>query len=89
MSSVNSHQNAPATGLFSGVAAVSIDRVSKRYRRGPWALRDVSLELPYGTITALVGPNGAGKSTLIRICVGFEPPTLGRVIVGENGDPHM
>ncbi len=89
MSSVNSHQNAPSTVPFSATTAVSIARVSKRYRRGPWALRDVSLELSYGTITALVGPNGAGKSTLIRICVGFESPTLGRVIVGENGEPHL
>lgn len=64
--------------------AVSIRGVSKRYRRGVWALRDVSLELPYGTITALVGPNGAGKTTLIRICVGFEPPTLGHIAIGSQ-----
>lgn len=60
--------------------------VSKRYRRnGPWALRDVSLRLPTGSITALVGPNGAGKSTLMRAAVGFERPTKGRIeIVGVD-----
>jgi ABC-2 type transport system ATP-binding protein len=55
--------------------------LSKRYRGGVEALRDVDLEIPAGSITALVGPNGAGKSTLIRAWVGFEPPTRGRVIV--------
>lgn len=56
--------------------------LSKRYRRnGPWALRGVSLELPAGSITALVGPNGAGKSTLIRAAVGYERPTEGHLEV--------
>lgn len=56
--------------------------VGRRYRRKrPWALRDVSLSLPQGSITALVGPNGAGKSTLIRACVGFERPNAGRILV--------
>jgi ABC-2 type transport system ATP-binding protein len=56
--------------------------LSRRYRRrGPWALRDISLSIPEGSITALVGPNGAGKSTLIRACLGFEPPDAGRVLI--------
>jgi ABC-type multidrug transport system ATPase subunit len=56
--------------------------LGRRYRRKrPWALRDVSLSLPEGSITALVGPNGAGKSTLIRACIGFERPDAGRVLV--------
>ena len=55
---------------------------SKRYRRGgSWALRDVTLAVAPGTITALVGPNGAGKSTLIRSWIGFEPLTGGTVRV--------
>jgi len=64
------------------------DRFGRRYRRTrPWAVRDVSLAVPEGSITALVGPNGAGKSTLIRACVGFERPDEGRLLV--NGiDPQ-
>jgi ABC-2 type transport system ATP-binding protein len=64
------------------------DSIGRRYRRGrPWALRDVSLEIPRGSITALVGPNGAGKSTLIRACLGFERLDEGRLTV--NGiDPQ-
>jgi len=57
-------------------------RVSKRYRRsGVWALRDVDLSIPAGTMTALVGPNGAGKTTLIRSFIGFERPSGGSVRV--------
>jgi ABC-2 type transport system ATP-binding protein len=54
--------------------------LGKRYRRR-WALRDVELAVPAGSITALVGPNGAGKSTMIKAGVGFERPTTGRVLV--------
>lgn len=58
------------------------DRLGRRYSsRRPWALRDVSLTIPAGSITALVGANGAGKSTLIRACLGFERPNEGRVLV--------
>jgi ABC-2 type transport system ATP-binding protein len=58
------------------------DRLGRRYRRSrPWALRDVTLEVPEGSITALVGANGAGKSTLIRSCLAFERPDEGRVLV--------
>src|SRR5258706_6522139 len=58
------------------------DGVGRRYRRGrPWALREVSFDVPEGTVTALVGANGAGKSTLIRACLGFERPDEGRVVV--------
>lgn len=62
--------------------ALRLDGFGRRYsRRRPWAVRDVSLVVPDGSITALVGPNGAGKSTLIRTFVGFESPTAGRVFV--------
>jgi ABC-2 type transport system ATP-binding protein len=62
--------------------------IGRRYRRSrPWALRDISIEIPAGSITALVGPNGAGKSTLIRACLGFERLDEGRLLV--NGvDPR-
>jgi ABC-2 type transport system ATP-binding protein len=62
--------------------ALEARALGKQYRRGTWALRDLSLALPRGTITALVGPNGAGKSTLMKAWVGFERPTEGSVAVG-------
>jgi ABC-2 type transport system ATP-binding protein len=54
----------------------------KRYRRRTWALRNVDLTVPEGSITALVGPNGSGKSTLIRSWIGFERATEGRLMTG-------
>src|SRR2546423_822834 len=54
--------------------------LSKRYRRTT-ALRDLTVTLPGGGVTALVGPNGAGKSTLLKLCIGFERATAGRINV--------
>jgi ABC-2 type transport system ATP-binding protein len=42
-----------------------------------WALHDCSLEVPSGSVTALVGPNGAGKSTLLQLLAGLSRPTTG------------
>src|SRR5512142_2728202 len=44
-------------------------------------LRDVSLEVPRGQVTALIGPNGSGKSTLIRAVSGVIPVQGGSVTV--------
>jgi len=45
--------------------ALELSRVGKRYKG--FALNDVSLTLPAGTIMGLVGPNGAGKTTVIKL----------------------
>jgi sulfate transport system ATP-binding protein len=45
------------------------------------ALDDVSVEVPPGSLTALLGPSGSGKSTLLRIIAGLERPDAGRVLI--------
>jgi branched-chain amino acid transport system ATP-binding protein len=47
--------------------------------QGTTVLRDVTLTVPAGEVTALLGPNGAGKSTLLRAVSGFLPATRGSV----------
>jgi branched-chain amino acid transport system ATP-binding protein len=43
------------------------------------AVRDVSLDVPAGSISALIGPNGAGKTTLFALASGFIVPDAGRI----------
>ena len=62
------------------VPAIETAGLSKRYR-STWGLRDCSIDVPEGRISALVGPNGAGKTTLLRLLVGLRRPTSGQVRV--------
>lgn len=48
---------------------------------GTSILKDISLELPKGGITALIGPNGAGKSTLVSAIARLVPVAAGRITV--------
>jgi ABC-2 type transport system ATP-binding protein len=64
----------------SGTAAIRTAGLGKRYG-SRWALRDCTLEIPSGSVTALVGPNGAGKTTLLHLAIGLLAPTSGAVEV--------
>ncbi len=67
-------------GTVSVGPVLETHELTKRYRRTV-AVRDLSIAIPAGGITALLGPNGAGKSTLLKLCIGFERPTAGRLRV--------
>src|SRR3954469_4832144 len=48
------------------------------------ALDDVSVDVPDGSLTALLGPSGSGKSTLLRVIAGLEEPDSGEVVIGDQ-----
>ena len=59
---------------------IDITAISKHF--GDFtALQDVSLEVPEGSLTALLGPSGSGKSTLLRIIAGLETPDTGAILI--------
>lgn len=71
--------------------ALEISNLNKYYDEDNknFALNNVSLNIPAGSIFGLLGPNGAGKSTLINIISGAVIKTSGKVIVwGYDIDKH-
>jgi sulfate/thiosulfate transport system ATP-binding protein len=66
--------------------SITVKSVSKSF--GSFAaLRDVSVEIPSGSLTALLGPSGSGKTTLLRIIAGLEASDTGSVaLAGEDAD---
>ena len=66
------------------MSMLRLDKVSVA-RGGRTVVREVSLDIPPGEITALLGPNGAGKSSLVLAVAGVLRPTGGRVLlIGEE-----
>jgi len=63
-------------------------RSSSRYRDF-YALRDVSLEIPFASFTGIIGPNGCGKSTLLKLLAGIYQPTAGRLSVNSRVSPFL
>jgi ATP-binding cassette, subfamily B, bacterial len=80
----------PTTGapLPAPVHAVSVENVTFTYPGATVpSLKDVTLRVPRGQVTALVGANGSGKTTLAKILSGLLLPTDGTVWwEGEGGE---
>ncbi len=65
----------PAMGL-------ALAHISKTFRGGVKAVRDVSLEIASGELFVILGPSGCGKTTLLRLVAGLERPSAGDVLFG-------
>ena len=60
---------------------VNAKELSVTYANGKTGIRDISFDIPIGTITALVGVNGAGKSTLFKAIMGFVSSKKGMITI--------
>ncbi|NLS16732.1 amino acid ABC transporter ATP-binding protein [Rhizobium sp. P40RR-XXII] len=60
---------------------IELSHIEKRFGDNV-ILKDISLMIPEGTVTALVGPSGGGKSTLLRCINLLEIPTAGTIRIG-------
>ena len=58
--------------------AIEVQGINKSFGATP-VLRDVSVDIASGSLTALLGPSGGGKSTLLRVIAGLETPDTGTV----------
>ena len=65
----------------SGIRLEHVSRVFEARGTQVEALRDVSLECPAGSFTALIGPSGCGKSTILRLALGLDRPDKGTIEV--------
>jgi ATP-binding cassette, subfamily B, bacterial IrtA/YbtP len=72
----------PAASAVPADAGVRLEDVSYSYDGDHPVLREVTLALAPGTVTALVGPSGAGKSTLAALIPRLFDPTAGRILLG-------
>ena len=62
---------------------LKISGLTKTYRTGDKALKNVSLEIPAGQVVGLIGPSGAGKSSLIRCINRLIEPSEGEIHLGS------
>jgi len=67
---------------------LELEHVRKQYG-GVAAVKDVSLAVDEGSITAIIGPNGAGKTTLFNTVTGFEPLDAGKIRLNERRIERM
>jgi multiple sugar transport system ATP-binding protein len=65
-------------------AGIRLENVTKRFRGGVEAVRDLTLTVEPGEFIVLVGPSGCGKSTVLRLIAGLEELTRGRIHLGDK-----
>ena len=79
--------SAPERRAGDAAPIIGFDGVTKRYRGARLALDDVTLALPAGSSLGLVGESGSGKTTCVRLALGLERPTSGRITFRGSAYP--
>lgn len=77
-------QDHGAAMVALGQMDITLSHVSFGYHEGEEILHDVSLEIPAGSMTALVGPSGSGKSTIAKLIAGFWDAPEGRITLAGH-----
>ena len=72
-----------ARALEATGAAVRLEGVRKRFGEVV-AVDGIDLEVHAGEFFSMLGPSGSGKTTCLRMIAGFEAPTEGRVLLGDQ-----
>lgn len=80
------HGEAPAK---LGKLHIKLDKVSFAYHGDKEILHNVSLEIPAGSMTALVGPSGSGKSTIAKLIAGLWDVTEGQITMGGVNEKQI
>lgn len=62
---------------------LALRHVQKRYG-AVWAVKETSLDVRPGEFVSIVGPSGSGKTSLLTMIAGFEAPTAGAILVGNQ-----
>ena len=64
-------------------ASITLENLNKSFG-AMQAVDNVSLQVPTGALVCLLGPSGCGKTTTLRMIGGFEEPTSGRILIGDD-----
>ncbi|HEY1163819.1 MAG TPA: peptidase domain-containing ABC transporter [Chitinophaga sp.] len=74
-----------APAMVSG-KDICLQQVSFQYghKHAPFVLKNISLQIPAGKVTAIVGTSGSGKTTLLKLLLKFYQPVQGEIFVGDT-----